>query len=319
MIRSIAFNGVQVHGLDIPVHGERAAGSEGHLLYEFHHTAIHQGSIDDPWKHGTPLDVTTMLHGPFIAGTTTKNTTFGKFGIRLRPEAAVFDCIHARNSGEDRVEFVAHYTIDYEILTSAIPDDRSLQIAFANVNILPVQSKDPTRGLPVSIKFYKSVKIQGVGLHHHPWLKEVRIYVAGGSISKYPFQRFLAAVIEGSKSDDGHLHWFEAGIQLGHGDYLHFDITGAIPQGNAQGSALSGSSLGSEMSIMPIALSVLFTCDDGSDHTPLLSDVAFRAFTLIIGNVNCHPFCDVLDETSGKVVFTGIAPPHEKHLGTLAV
>jgi hypothetical protein len=84
----------------------------------------------DSWLHTEPKDTSTWSHAPFMYGTALKTTSYEPFGIRLRPDAPVFSCIHARNKRSKPLDFNVHWEMEYEVLVSPDADPRAMLVAW---------------------------------------------------------------------------------------------------------------------------------------------------------------------------------------------
>ena len=212
MIRAIDFHGVFADGKEhIPYHHEAEAhglpNEAFHLVY--HHQVIHFGSKmqfyrgqdsvpenDNTWIMGSGKDVTSWAHAPFGFGSSyPKAASFKPFGVRLRPEAAVFACLHAKNTGNATVNFVAKWEIEFERLASPAPDPRALLGAWL---VLPPgfqHALEPTEGwaptledavshfsFTIEVAFGKDVRVRGYQLHRHAWLIGMKVRTGKGDV-----------------------------------------------------------------------------------------------------------------------------------------
>lgn len=191
LVTAISFIGVKGNGTDIPYHADiehKIVQNPNTVepLHQFHHTNLHQGSGDmtqQTWAHYTKGDESTWHYGTIIYGTTPKTTSFLPFGIRLRPLDPLFSCMHARNDGEEKIDFVAHWIIEYEVLRERSGDPRSLLVAWLGISPslhLTGVTTPSTRTmmeifLPYGIPFMKSISIRGFSVHRHHWIRRIDV------------------------------------------------------------------------------------------------------------------------------------------------
>lgn len=273
-ITSIAFHGVEAGGHIIPYHDalHHSASESPHPLV-YHHTILHQGSMDETqltWKHFSELDHSTWSHGAIMYGTTVKNTSFGDYGLRLRKDAPIFTCMHAKNSKSFNVEFIALWEIEYEILDSGNPDPRSMVIGW--FSIPPTFNGDfenenyelkERRLIEQKIPLAQDVKLMGWILHHHHWLNELVIKLN----NKVLFDIGVNDKNHPMPANDEEVNWLRdddgsssssIGIPIFKGEYLFIDVIAEKPTERNNG---------------PLGLSLFFTVNDGSDTLVTMHDL----------------------------------------------
>lgn len=191
LVTAISFIGVKGNGTDIPYHAdiEHKIMQDPNTvkpLLQYHHTNLHQGSGDvtqQTWAHFSEKDESTWHFGTIIYGTTPKTTSFLPFGIRLRPDDPIFSCMHARNDLAEKIDFVAHWAIEYEVLREHSADPRSLLVAWLGVSPVSMHIAGGTKTsmievfMPYGIPFVKSISIRGFTVHRHHWIRRIEVRV----------------------------------------------------------------------------------------------------------------------------------------------
>lgn len=291
IITEISFKGVFTNeGEVVAFHDALNIDYSASLDLVFHHTLLHQGSNDESyegWAHFTDKDVTTWSHGAIMFGTSVKTTSFKPFGSRLHKDVAdIYACIHAKNNKDFPVDFISTYEIEYEIVTSSLPDPRAMVAGWFSLPYFDPndEAEVDESSLHVLVEtdlvMRKDARLLGWVIHHHKWLYEIDLKISNETIF---------AVGKGQDTDpipnsDGEIHWLksdkydhskdmmdeagsliigkhgteEFGYPVYTGESLQMEVIAGNPTMQTKG---------------PLGISLYFHCNDGAESLEHGSDL----------------------------------------------
>jgi|AntAceMinimDraft_5_1070358.scaffolds.fasta_scaffold67220_1 hypothetical protein len=291
LITSFTFDGVRVQGVKIFDHmtiheataGEAAAPpksinsiAEGlpslppgmkwaplpinKLVY--HHSLLHTGS-QAGFSHA---------HGGIVYGTpgggTNKTTSFYPYGVRLRPEAIIFTCLHAQNLLELPILFETKWDIAFEVLKTTQPDPRALITGWVHTSaeVHEVNSVEALKGFfhLFQVVFAKSVRVVCFVVHNHAWAKSITVEHRNQTVLSLNLRQTVThhEGMENSKHwhlDDKKLKWFDTPEHVQRGESLMVNFTGKYVDDYDWAA--------------PLGFSFYVVCDDMTDHVNRISDL----------------------------------------------